>query len=42
MTKIDVAGHRLGIDGDLPFGLRLQEEIRLQRLDENKCRVSFN
>ena len=42
LTNVDAAGYRLGMDGDLPFGLKLREDIRLQRLDANRCRVSFN
>ncbi len=42
LTNVDAAEHQLGLDGDLPFGLKLREDIRLQRLDANRCRVSFN
>ena len=34
--------HRLGIDGQIPFGIKVREDMKLIRVDDVRCRVNYN
>jgi hypothetical protein len=41
LTRIDPEEHRLGFDGRLPLGITVSEDMRISRIDEGHCRVSY-
>lgn len=41
-TEADPASHRLCIDGRLPFGIGVREDMRLVSIDASRCRVAYN
>jgi hypothetical protein len=41
-TEVDPVNHRLGIDGRLPFGIKVREDMNLIRVDDARCRVNYN
>ena len=42
MIDIDATKHDLRIDGTLPLGLRIREDMQCRALDEASCRVTYN
>ena len=42
IVDIDAANHDLRIDGALPFGLRIREDMTCRSLDKASCRVTYN
>jgi hypothetical protein len=41
-TEVDAANHRLRIDGRLPFGIRVRENMTIAPVDSARCRVNYN
>ena len=41
-TEVDPVNHRLGIDGRIPFGIKVREDMKLIRVDDVRCRVNYN
>jgi|ERR1700678_2778052 hypothetical protein len=41
-TEVDALNHRLGIDGRLPFGIRVRENMMIASIDSTRCRVNYN
>jgi hypothetical protein len=41
-TEVDSVNQRLGIDGRLPLGIRVREDMRITPIDDHRCRVSYN
>jgi Polyketide cyclase / dehydrase and lipid transport len=41
-TEVDSVRNRLGIDGRLPFGIKVREDMTLSPIDETHCRVNYN
>jgi polyketide cyclase/dehydrase/lipid transport protein len=41
-TEVDTVNHRLGIDGRLPFGIRVRENMTVAPIDPTRCRVNYN
>jgi len=41
-TEVDPVNHRLGIDGRLPLGIKVREDMNLIRVDDVRCRVNYN
>ncbi len=41
-TEVDSTNPRLGIDGRLPFGIRVHEDLKLTPIDATRCRVNYN
>ena len=41
-TEVDALNHRLGIDGRLPFGIRVRENMTVAPIDPTRCRVNYN
>jgi hypothetical protein len=41
-TEVDTLNHRLGIDGRLPFGIRVRENMMITPVDSTRCRVNYN
>ena len=42
-TEVELReNHRLGIDGRLPLGIRVREDIRITPIDAGRCRVNYN
>ncbi len=41
-TEVDALNHRLGIDGRLPFGIRVRENMVITPIDSARCRVNYN
>jgi hypothetical protein len=41
-TVVDPVNHRLGIDGRIPFGIKVREDMNLIRVDDVRCRVNYN
>jgi len=41
-TDVDSRNHHLGIDGRLPFGIKVREDMKLTAIDPERCRVSYN
>ena len=41
-TEVDPVKHRLGIDGRIPFGIKVREDMNLVRVDDVRCRVNYN
>jgi len=41
-TEVDPVNHRLGIDGQIPFGIKVREDMKLIRVDDVRCRVNYN
>jgi hypothetical protein len=34
--------HKLGIDGRLPFGIKVRENMTIVPIDPTRCRVNYN
>jgi hypothetical protein len=41
-AEVDPAKYFLGLDVQLPFGITVREELSCVRLDQDKCRVTYN
>lgn len=41
-TEVDALNHRLGIDGRLPFGIRVRENMMVALINSTRCRVNYN
>ena len=41
-TEIDAERHRLGFDVELPFGIRVREEIDCALVSAGSCRVNYH
>jgi hypothetical protein len=41
-TEVDAVRHRLGVDGRLPFGMKVREDMNLVPVDDVRCRVNYN
>jgi hypothetical protein len=41
-TEVDPVNHRLRIDGRLPFGIKVRENMTIAPVDANRCRLSYN
>jgi hypothetical protein len=41
-TEVDAVNHRLGIEGRLPFGIRVRENMTITPVDATRCRVNYN
>jgi hypothetical protein len=41
VIEVDESVHRLRIDFQMPFGLTVLEDMRLTRIDRDKCRVTY-
>ena len=41
-TEVDALNHILGIDGRLPFGIRVREKMMIAPIDSGRCRVNYN
>jgi hypothetical protein len=41
-TEVDPVHHRLRLDGRLPFGIKVRENMTIAPVDANRCRVSYN
>ena len=42
IVDIDAARYDLRIDGILPLGLRIREDLQCRALDKGSCRVTYN
>ena len=42
MTEIDSVNYRFCIDGRLPIGIRVREDIKVVPIDATRCRVNYN
>jgi hypothetical protein len=40
--EVDAVNHKLGIDGRLPFGIRVRENMTITPIDSTRCRVNYN
>ena len=40
-TEVNESTHSLRIDFQMPFGLRVVEEMRLAKIDRERCRVIY-
>jgi Polyketide cyclase / dehydrase and lipid transport len=41
-TEVDPLNHRLKLDGRLPFGIKVRENMTIAPVDANRCRVNYN
>jgi Polyketide cyclase / dehydrase and lipid transport len=41
-TEVDAVNHRLRIEGRLPFGIRVRENMTIAPIDSTRCRVNYN
>jgi hypothetical protein len=41
-TEVDGVNHKLGIDGRLPFGIKVRENMTIVPIDPTRCRVNYN
>ena len=41
-TEVDTMSHRLRLDGRLPLGIRVREDLRVLPISARRCRVNYN
>jgi hypothetical protein len=40
--EVDPVSHRIGINGRLPFGIKVRENMTVAAIDSTRCRVNYN